>query len=132
MDTTPKRTYRIVAVDCDGTLCSNEFPAIGIPNENVLNYIRNCKSSGDKVILFTCRNGEDLKIAVEWCREQGIEFDAVNEDIPDIKNSAFGRNKSIKPYFDVLIDDKVMNVNDVASQEGYPLTREDLIGTIIQ
>ncbi len=30
----------IIAVDFDGTLCENAFPAIGKPKQNVIDYIK--------------------------------------------------------------------------------------------
>jgi hypothetical protein len=39
-----------------------------------------------------------------------LEFDAVNDDVPAIKQSAFGRDKSGKVYADIYIDDR--NVDD--------------------
>ncbi len=33
--------------------------------------------------LWTCRAGEALSKAVEWCREHDLEFDAVNDNLPE-------------------------------------------------
>lgn len=30
----------IIAVDFDGTLCSNQFPKIGAPNEELIDYLK--------------------------------------------------------------------------------------------
>jgi len=102
----PKIDYNILAVDFDGTIVSNEFPLIGVPNMVVIDKVKEFVASGGKWILYTCRNADELKAAVQFCEEQGITPDAVNDDVPDIKNSAFGRSKSIKPYFNCCVDDK--------------------------
>src|SRR5665213_833230 len=98
--------YEIACVDFDGTLCSNGFPLIGLPNTVLIDKLKEFISTGGKWILWTCRTGYELEQAIEFCNEQGIKPDAVNEYVPDIKNSAFGRNKSVKAYCDLYVDDK--------------------------
>ncbi len=39
---------------------------------------------GNKLILWTCRIGEALSNAVAWCQEHRLEFDAVNDNLPEI------------------------------------------------
>ena len=67
----------IYAVDFDGTLCESMFPEIGVPNMALINHLIKRREQGHKVILWTCRVGEWLQNAVEWCKELGLEFDAV-------------------------------------------------------
>ena len=70
---------QIIAVDFDGTLCENKWPEIGEPNTELIGYlIMMQKTVGAKIILWTCRIGEMLDRAVNWCSEHGLEFDAVN------------------------------------------------------
>lgn len=59
---------------------------------------------GDKLILWTCREGDALQMAVDWCEEQGLYFDAVNANLPDV--IAFFGNDSRKISCDLYIDDK--------------------------
>ena len=73
----------VYAVDFDGTLCENKFPDIGVPRVFVISYFAKLREEGNRLILWTCREGALLSDAVEWCREQGLEFDAVNENLPD-------------------------------------------------
>ena len=54
--------------------------------------------------MWTCRCGEDLAAAVEWCREQGLEFDYINENVPDNVNR-WG-NDTRKIFANEYIDDK--------------------------
>ena len=37
---------------------------------------------GVLLVLWSCREEDDLADAVEWCRERGVEFDAANENCP--------------------------------------------------
>lgn len=48
-----------------------------------------------------------MKDAVEWCREHGLEFDAVNENLPEMID--WYGNDTRKIGYDVLIDDKAVN-----------------------
>lgn len=60
----------IIAVDFDGTLCENKWPEIGMPNEELIEYLKKRQANGEKLILWTSRNEEQTKDAVEWCKRQ--------------------------------------------------------------
>ena len=77
------RTMAIYAVDFDNTLAVTRFPEIVGPKAKVVAAVKMLKANGHKIILWTSRAGKDLKDAVEWCTEQGIIFDAVNEPLPE-------------------------------------------------
>ncbi len=47
--------YEFVAVDFDGTLCTNAFPEIGEPNPVVIGYVRKLAAEGSKIILYRRR-----------------------------------------------------------------------------
>ena len=53
---------KIIAVDFDGTLCENKWPEIGEANEDMIYYLRKRQAEGDKLILWTCRVGDMLRI----------------------------------------------------------------------
>ena len=75
--------FQTIAVDFDGTLCYSKWPELGQPNQALIEYLQEWKRNGNKLILWTCRTGEALSNAVEWCREQNLEFDAVNDNLPE-------------------------------------------------
>ena len=75
--------FQTIAVDFDGTLCYSKWPGLGQPNLALIEYLREWKRNGNKLILWTCRAGEALSKAVEWYREQNFEFDAVNDNLPE-------------------------------------------------
>ena len=75
--------FQTIAVDFDGTLCYSKWPELGQPNQALIEYLQEWKRNGNKLILWTCRAGEALSKAVEWCREQNLEFDAVNDTLPE-------------------------------------------------
>ena len=94
----------IIAVDFDGTLCADLYPDIGRANIELIRYLKYRKQEGTKLILWTCRCLGPLERAVDWCIQQGLEFDAVNENIPEIIEQ-YGSN-SRKIYADLYFDDK--------------------------
>lgn len=96
--------YKIIAVDFDGTLCENKFPEIGEANKEMIKYLKDRQEAGDKLILWTCRIGEILENAVRWSAEQGLIFDAVNENLPEIVIS-FGTDTR-KIFAHEYIDDR--------------------------
>lgn len=96
---------QIIAVDFDGTLCENKWPEIGEPNTELIGYlIMMQKTVGAKIILWTCRIGEMLDRAVNWCSEHGLEFDTVNENLPHIIER-FGSDTR-KIFANMYIDDR--------------------------
>ena len=98
-------TFKIIAVDFDGTLCEDKFPNIGRPNNDLIDWLKTEQQSGTRVILWTCRCGRKLEEAVKWCLERDLIFDAVNDNIPGVV-TAMGGSNSRKVYADMYIDDK--------------------------
>jgi sugar phosphate isomerase/epimerase len=103
---------KVVKVDFDGTIVEHQFPAIGEPLEEAFETLKDLKAAGYVLILWTCREDscryphkQYLKEAVEFCRKNGVEFDAVNEAIQeeDFRDDDF---KLRKPYAHYHIDDK--------------------------
>lgn len=97
----------IIAVDFDGVLCENQFPEIGPPNYEVISAIRELMDKGHEVVLWTSRNGQELKNAVKWCDDRGLHFCAVNEPAPSNAEAYEGMYEvpTRKVYADVYIDD---------------------------
>jgi len=93
----------------------NNYPDIGTPRMWLINMLKELRNDGHKLILWTCRsnssipdmgfnNDHDLDDAVEWCRQFGLEFDAINENLNESKYP--GIKLSRKIYADIYIDDK--------------------------
>ena len=96
----------IIGVDFDGTLCRNKFPEIGEANAELISQLKEARENGDTVILTTCRCDERLQEAVDWCRDQGLEFDLVNENVPELVEKYGGDCRKI--CCDILLDDKAV------------------------
>ena len=72
--------FQTIAVDFDGTLCYSKWPDLGQPNQALIEYLQ------------------------EW--EQNLEFDAVNDNLPEIIEF-YGHN-SRKISCDYYIDDRML------------------------
>lgn len=95
---------RIIAVDFDGTLCNDCYPEIGEPNHTLIAALHLLKQQNCRLILWTCRCGKKLEEAVTWCKSFGLEFDAVNSNVPEIIRK-YGSD-SRKIYADIYLDDR--------------------------
>ena len=74
---------KAIAIDFDGCLCADAFPAIGSPNWPVIRRAQAEQRAGAGLILWTCREDQLLQEAVAACEGWGLTFDAVNESLPD-------------------------------------------------
>lgn len=98
------RDYKVFAIDFDGTLCKSIWPGIGEPNNTLIEWVKVKKREGNKIILWTCREGKLLDEALAWCDDKGLKFDAINDNIPELIE-LFGNNPR-KVSADYFIDDK--------------------------
>ncbi|MDO4208677.1 MAG: hypothetical protein Q4E44_03310 [bacterium] len=94
----------IIAVDFDGTIVEHEYPKIGKEKIFATETLRQLINDGHRLILWTVREGDLLDEAVEWCRQRGVEFYAINKDFPE-ENTSKNQNYSRKIKADVWIDD---------------------------
>ena len=110
---TPDGHY-IYAVDFDGTLIhGNKWPDVdGEVDTELIKYLIREQKQGAKIILNTCRTGEALQDAVVLCMAYGLEFDAVNENLPEMIK-AYGSDCR-KISADRYIDDKAINPDGVS------------------
>ena len=102
----------IIAVDFDGTIVEHAFPDIGEKKVGAIETLKKWQSKGHKIILWTCRaNPSFLNIrkrrkllseAVEFCKKEGLVFDAVNKNVGGL---GFKPPKP-KIYADWYIDDR--------------------------
>ena len=94
-----------IAVDFDGTIVTHEYPAIGVERPFAIDTLKMLIRDQHKLILWSVREGKLLDEAVEWCRERGVEFYAVNRDYPEetiTNNPHFSRKLKV----DLFIDDR--------------------------
>ena len=95
----------IIAIDFDGTIVEHRYPSIGRELPFAIETLKKLSEEGHRLILWTVREGKLLEEAVQFCRERGLEFYAVNRDYPEEEN---GKNNlfSRKLKADLWIDDR--------------------------
>ncbi len=100
----------LIAVDFDGTIAEHEFPDIGPAVPGAFKWMKAWQDAGAKLILWTMRsdgrsgegadNGPVLTQAIDFCRANGVEFHAHNEN-PAQKSWS----QSPKCYAHIYVDD---------------------------
>jgi hydroxymethylpyrimidine pyrophosphatase-like HAD family hydrolase len=93
----------ILAIDFDGTIVDNKYPAIGKPKLFAFETLKKLQKKGFVLILWTYRSGRSLEEAVEYCKQEGIEFYAVNKSYPE---EDYSEDISRKINADIFIDDR--------------------------
>lgn len=94
-----------IAVDFDGTIVEHRYPSIGNELPFATDTLKMLIAEHHKLILWTVREDELLQEAVDWCKERGVEFYAVNRDYPEESlenNNHFSRKLKV----DLWIDDR--------------------------
>ena len=97
----------IIAVDFDNTIAVTEYPKIIKPIDMIIFTLKQAKERGATIILWTCREGKELENAVNWCKENNVPIDYVNENVPE-RIEKWG-NDCRKIGADVYIDDRSIN-----------------------
>ena len=94
---------KVIGVDFDGTVVEHRYPHIG--NEMMFAFatLKALQKKGHKLILWTFRDGDLLTEAVNFCKENGVEFYAVNKNYPE---EQFDLSMSRKINVDIFIDDR--------------------------
>ena len=94
-----------IAVDFDGTIVRHRYPDIGEEIPFAVQTLKMLQQERHRLILWSVREGKLLDEAVDWCRQRGLEFYAVNRDFPEediTKNESFSRKLKV----DLFIDDR--------------------------
>ncbi|MGM0635158.1 MAG: BT0820 family HAD-type phosphatase [Bacteroidota bacterium] len=94
---------QVIAIDFDGTIVENRYPGIGKPMLFAFETMKKLQDIGHPLILWTYRSGKRLDEAVEFCRDHGIEFYAVNKSYPE---EEYSEEISRKIAADIFIDDR--------------------------
>ena len=109
-----RKNIDTVAIDFDGTIVLKGYPDISnaVPVSGALEAIKALREAGYVLVLFTCREDEPNNInkkwltdAVNYLKDNGIEFDYLNETPYDID---FRSKECLrrKPLADLYIDDR--------------------------
>jgi hydroxymethylpyrimidine pyrophosphatase-like HAD family hydrolase len=120
----------LIAIDFDGTIVEHRYPSIGRELPFAIDTLKKLQEEGHRLILWTVREGRLLDEAVEFCRERGLEFYAVNRDYPEEekeRNNHFSRKLKV----DLWIDDRNLgglpDWGTIYEMVHYRLSYEDLM-----
>ena len=115
---------KIIAVDFDVIFLVNKYPEIVKPlrwftDDTLFNELIALRERGVKVILWTSRLGKELENAVNFCKSMGLEFDAVHDDVEEVKekfDSYKEWEKTKQPinrkiFANIYIDDRALTNN---------------------
>lgn len=96
-----------VAVEFDDVIAKNAFPNISVAvlNYNLIERIKLLQSQGTKFILWTRRTGQYLIDACNLCASFGIYFDAINNNIDEVRVPLRGGSKKVwaSEYWDTNV-----------------------------
>lgn len=95
-----------IAVDFDGTIVEHKYPEIGKEIPFATETLKMLIKEHHKIILWSVREGKLLDDAVNWCKERGIEFWAINKDYPEENGFKNNNHFSRKIKADIFIDDR--------------------------
>jgi hypothetical protein len=93
-----------IAVDFDGTIVEHKYPEIGKEILFAFDTLKELQKQKHQLILWTYRSGRELDEAVEFCRENGIEFYAINASYPEEEFDEDFSSRKIEA--DIFIDDR--------------------------
>ena len=92
-----------VAIDFDGTIVEHSYPAIGKPVPHALDVMKILQDAGYQLILWTMRSGEELREAVDYCTNNGINLYGINNN-----PTQSSWTTSPKCYAQIYIDDAAL------------------------
>jgi hypothetical protein len=130
----------VIAIDFDGTLVENDFPAVGKPLPGAIDVIKELQKLGHKFILLTMRDDDHycdpttgkckeyplgsltdidipscLQNAIDYCNNNGIVLWGINKNPTQWKWSS-----SRKVYADIYIDDQAFGIPISIASNGKP------------
>ena len=93
-----------IAVDFDGTIVKHEYPKIGRELPFAIDTLKRLQQKPEyQLILWTVREGVELQEALEFCKNRGLEFYAVNSNYPE-EEAEHKEPRKLKA--DLFIDDR--------------------------
>ncbi len=93
-----------IAVDFDGTIVEHRYPKIGKEIPFAIETLKKLQQDKHQIILWTVREDDLLQEAVDFCKQRGLVFYAVN--LCDPEENIYDPNHGRKLNVDMFIDDK--------------------------
>src|SRR3712207_8129233 len=71
---------KIIAIDFDGTLVTENFPGIGELNVKLVEDMKNWHKQGKTLLIWTCRVGKYAKECRDFLDKHKVPYDYFNEN----------------------------------------------------
>jgi len=94
----------IIAVDFDGTIVEHKYPEMGKELPFAIETLKKLQEERHRIILWSVREGKLLQDAIDFCRERGLEFYAVNSNYAEETLESTHYSRKLKA--DLFIDDR--------------------------
>lgn len=108
-----KNNY-VILLDFDGTVVKHEYPYIG-EDIGAARVLKKLIENGCQFVLFTMRDGDELKEAVEWFNKNKIPLYGIQEN-PTQKTWT----TSPKAYGHLIIDDTCLGIDLIYNDADRP------------
>lgn len=96
----------IIAVDFDGTICTESYPEVGIEREGAKKFINKLYEEGYGIVINTCRNLIPATNAIHFLNNRGIKYHYFNCNFPHLIKKYGDDCRKISA--DVYIDDRCL------------------------
>ncbi|RPK20012.1 hypothetical protein [Paenibacillus xylanexedens] len=106
-----KLKYQTIAIDFDGTIAYEDYPEIGGFKPHAERVLKKIIDHGGKIIIWTCRTGDQAEKVKAMLVSAGIKFEAFNDNLSDGREM-FPDN-SRKVFADVYIDDRANFIKEI-------------------
>ncbi|WP_336784028.1 hypothetical protein [Paenibacillus illinoisensis] len=106
-----KLKYQTIAIDFDGTIAYEDYPEIGGFKPHAERVLKKITDHGGKIIIWTCRTGDQAEKVKAMLVSAGIKFEAFNDNLSDGREM-FPDN-SRKVFADVYIDDRANFIKEI-------------------
>jgi len=114
-----------IAIDFDGTCVAHEYPKIG-KDIGAVPVLKELVNLGHHLILFTMRDGQQLRDAVDWFKQNdiklyGVQYNPTQQDW----------TKSNKCYAELYIDDAALGCPLVCIEGERPFVDWDRVRNLL-
>lgn len=100
-----KLKFKNIAIDIDGTVLEEGYyPKFGPFRPHAIRVIKKIRQHGGKVVIWTCRTGDQVLECKEILKDAGIEYDKFNEELEETKELFGGDSRKV--FCDIYIDDR--------------------------
>lgn len=113
----------IICLDFDGTVVDHQYPRIG-EDLDAIGWLGTWVELGARIVLWTCRDGDELAAAAAYLRDRGIPLYGVNEHPahPGVSRKVFAN---------LYIDDRALGVPLRPGPTGKPVVDWSRVGPLV-